>query len=440
MYGATIGKLSIWGADLSTNQACAVAQPYQEFIGSEFLYYFLLSQKHSLVEKGKGGAQPNISQSILKACPIWLPPRDEQRRIVAKIEELFSGLDKGVESLKTARAQLTVYRQAVLKNAFEGKLTAQWRVENKDKLETAEQLLSRINRNREARFEQQIKEWKEAVIDWEENGKHGRKPIRPKRSASEIGISISAEEKLPTSPRGWAWVRIRNIAEVSGGLTKNQKRNHLPRKMKYLRVANVYADTILTDDVREIGVTNEEANKVQLNEDDLLIVEGNGSIQQIGRVAMWQGELPACGHQNHLIRVRLVTKSVPRFLLLFLLSPLGRELIVKEASSTSGLYTLSLSKVENLIVPVADPSEELAVVDRLDEKLSRIDKLIEEVEAQLAGSAALRQSILKKAFSGELVEQDPDDEPTAALLTRIKAEKSGQQSRTRTPKLKLARV
>ena len=86
-----------------------------------------------------------------------IPPEREQRRIAAKIEELFSELDKGIESLKMARRQLAVYRQSVLKHAFEGKLTARWRAENKDKLETPEQLLARIKRERSARYEQQLK-------------------------------------------------------------------------------------------------------------------------------------------------------------------------------------------------------------------------------------------------------------------------------------------
>ena len=92
--------------------------------------------------------------------PLPVPPLNEQHRIVAKIEELFSELDKGIESLKAARAKLNVYRQSVLKHAFEGKLTAQWREENKDKLETPEQLLAHIKQEREARYEQQLQEWK----------------------------------------------------------------------------------------------------------------------------------------------------------------------------------------------------------------------------------------------------------------------------------------
>ena len=109
------------------------------------------------------------------------PHSTEQRRIVAKIEELFSELDKGIESLKTARAKLNIYRQAVLKHAFEGKLTAQWREENKDKLETPEQLLVRIKQEREACYEQQLKEWKAAVEEWEEEGRLGKKPSKPKK-------------------------------------------------------------------------------------------------------------------------------------------------------------------------------------------------------------------------------------------------------------------
>src|ERR1700731_1799735 len=98
MYGATIGKLSIWGIDASTNQACAVGIP-SKAINNEFLYYFLLAERQKLINAGKGGAQPNISQGIIKEWPINLPPLPEQHRIVAKIEELFSELDNGIESL-----------------------------------------------------------------------------------------------------------------------------------------------------------------------------------------------------------------------------------------------------------------------------------------------------------------------------------------------------
>jgi len=122
LYGATIGKLAFLGIDAATNQAiCGIFE--NKKIDSKYLYQFLFFSKAGLVKQGIGGAQPNISQGILKNLDIPLPPLPVQHAIVTKIEEIFSELDHGVEQLKTARQQLKVYRQAVLKWAFEGRLT-----------------------------------------------------------------------------------------------------------------------------------------------------------------------------------------------------------------------------------------------------------------------------------------------------------------------------
>ena len=389
-----------------------------------FLFYKTISNDfvNALTGIQYGVSYPAVKDKDVREQLLGIPPSREQLRIVSKIEELFSELDKGIESLKTARAQLKVYRQAVLKHAFEGKLTARWREDNKGTLEVVPQLLTRVKREREARYEQQLHEWKVAVDKWEKCGSIGDRPVRPRRPRSLPDTPPSKRTNLPQLPRGWVWARLGNISIVSGGLTKNPGRTKLPRKMKYLRVANVYADRVLTNDICEIGVTDSEARAVTLQTGDVLIVEGNGSINQIGRVAQWNGELPHCGHQNHLIRTRFTGGIIPRFFLQFLLSPLGRDLIIKEASSTSGLHTLSISKVSNLFVPVAPSAEQSAVVDRIEERVSKVDKAIGDIESQLLLSEALRQSILKRAFSGELVEQDPNDEPATVLLERIKTE------------------
>lgn len=121
LYGATIGKLGFLGIDAATNQAvCGIFK--NDVVNLQFIKHFLFYKKNKLIEQGIGGAQPNISQTILKNLNIAIPPILEQQRIVEKIEELFNDLDKGVESLKAAQQQLEIYRQAVLKSAFEGKL------------------------------------------------------------------------------------------------------------------------------------------------------------------------------------------------------------------------------------------------------------------------------------------------------------------------------
>ncbi len=131
MYGATIGKLSILGINATTNQACAVAQPYN-FLFNEFLYYFLESEKRNLINAGKGGAQPNISQTLIKDWNFNLPPINEQKQIVTKIEELFSKIEEEEKCLSkviffsnNTLGLAGILKQSILQKAFSGKLVVQ---------------------------------------------------------------------------------------------------------------------------------------------------------------------------------------------------------------------------------------------------------------------------------------------------------------------------
>lgn len=121
MYGATIGKVAILGVPATTNQACACAVCNQSLLYM-YLFYYCISQKNVFIEKGKGGAQPNISQIILKQHPIPLPPLSEQQRIVERIEELFAKLDEAKERLQEVADSFAVRKAAILHKAFTGEL------------------------------------------------------------------------------------------------------------------------------------------------------------------------------------------------------------------------------------------------------------------------------------------------------------------------------
>ncbi|MGC1526391.1 MAG: hypothetical protein WA783_10090, partial [Phormidesmis sp.] len=194
----------------------------------------------------------------------------------------------------------------------------------------------------------------------------------------------------------------------------------------------VHANELRLKEVHTIGVKESEVDRVLLRKNDLLIVEGNGSIEHIGRVAKWNGAIEGCVHQNHLIKARVYERITnPDLIVYFLLSKVGRDLIVREASSTSGLHTLSLSKVKNLKVPMCSLLEAREVVSRVEEKLSCISVVKLAIKNELQRSESLRQSILKQAFSGQLVPQDPNDEPASKLLARIKAEKAAREAKAK---------
>jgi superfamily II DNA or RNA helicase/restriction endonuclease S subunit len=421
-------------AKAAGNPECAIGRDVYAFepspeLDDKFMFWAIKEGVNEIVLKAQGDI-PGLSKAHILEHEIRLPPLNEQRRIVEKIEAMFDEIDKGVESLQTARATLGLYRQSLLKSAFEGRLTADWRAKNADILEAPENLLARIQAERDTRYKAALDAWQDALAKWRADGEKGKKPAKPKRPKDFIGSAKIPSGVTVPVPAEWLIPAMSDLGQTTGGLTKNQKRNARPLKAKYLRVANVYSNRLELDEIMEIGVTEEELLKTSLIAGDLLFVEGNGSIEQIGRVAIWDGSIPNMTHQNHLIRFSADGILSSRFALYFMMSPVGRKLIEAQASSTSGLHTLSISKIEGLPVPVCSHAEQTEIVRILDEKLEAADALEAEIDAALTRADALRQSVLKKAFAGQLVPQDPEDEPAATLLERIKAD------RARTPKAK----
>ena len=427
MYGATIGKLSIFGIDASTNQACAVAKPLCDLLSNEFLYYYLLSERRALIDSGKGGAQPNISQGILKDWPLSLPPLNEQHRIVAKIETLFSELDKGIESLETAREQLKVYHQALLKHAFEGKLTAQWREQNRDKLETPEQLLARIKQERQARYQQQLKDWQAAVNVWEKNGKEGKKPGKPSQHKELPPITEDEIALLPVLPSSWGYARLAEISKIGSGMSVSKDRKLSdPVDVAYLRVANVQRGELVLEEIKRMPIEKQALPELALEKWDILFNEG-GDRDKLGRGWIWEGQVEPCITQNHVFR------SSPYFASEFHSkfishwgNTFGKDYFEKGGKQTTNLASINKTVLSMFPVPLPSIEEQEMVIRALDDSMSLIGSLEAEVESSIAKCETLRQSILKKAFSGQLVPQDANDEPASALLARIHSERAGR--------------
>ena len=170
-------------------------------------------------------------------------------------------------------------------------------------------------------------------------------------------------------------------------------------------------------------MTEKEFERTALKTNDLLVVEGNGSPDQIGRVALWDGTINPCVHQNHLIKIRFTDGSMAKYTLLYLLSPLGRNQIKNVSVSTSGLYTLSIGKVSKLAVNLPPQEEQQEIVRRVEGLFSAADALEARYQKLKAQIDALPQAILAKAFKGELLPQNREDEPAGVLLERIKGER-----------------
>jgi type I restriction enzyme S subunit len=382
-------------------------------INPDYLRLFLVQQQYRQnAERHMTGAvgQRRVPTEYLSSSSIPVAPKTEQHRIVAKIDELFSQIDEGERNLKRVQTLLKQYRQSVLKAAVTGELTKDWRAKNARKGETGADLLKRILvARREA--------WEAAELA--KLSAKGKAPKNDDWKKKYVEPAAPDTSNIPKLPDGWVWASIDQVGFVSGGLTKNSKRSEVRRKMPYLRVGNVYAGQLDLERIEEIGVEDNEIERVLLRPNDLLIVEGNGSPDQIGRVALWDGSISPCVHQNHLIKVRSINAELARWFLVVLLSSIGRSQIERVSSSTSGLHTLSITKIAKLAIPVGPLNEIRTALEGLDAVLSgqeSIEQNQHELQRQIA---SLRQSVLRAAFSGRLVPQDSSDEPAAELLKRI---------------------
>ncbi|MBW4521273.1 MAG: restriction endonuclease subunit S [Scytolyngbya sp. HA4215-MV1] len=207
------------------------------------------------------------------------------------------------------------------------------------------------------------------------------------------------------SPEAQTWKRkkLGDIALVSGGIQKTPNRSPHSFHRPYLTVRNVQRGWLDLSVIERFEITDLELERCRLECGDLLIVEGNGSIDQIGRNAIYRGELGECIHQNHLIRVRLdQTKENPDFLSLYLNSELGKIQMIQKAMTTTGLHTLSVSKVQQLAIPVVSLEKQNRIISHIKEKLTVATSLAKSLEDQLDEIAQLPTAILRQAFNGEL--------------------------------------
>ncbi|MEX2387053.1 MAG: restriction endonuclease subunit S [Phycisphaeraceae bacterium] len=407
--------------------------------------------RNSISALQSGSTRKRISRKNLSTITLPVPPLVEQRATVEKIEALLSELDKGVEQLQAVRAQLKRYRQAMLKAAFEGKLTADWRAQQQQNLPTATNLLEQIKAEREARYQQQFEQWQQAVADWEAAGgkasgqKKPRKPAKPKDLPPLISDELAG---LPDLPEGWTWAKVEAMGDVQLGRQRSPKHVSKEYPTKYIRAANITESGIQLSDVLEMEFAPAERERYELRKGDLVLSEASGSPDQVGKPACWNDELPVCCFQNTVIRLR-PTVPISQYLLWLFRYFYWCGVFVRVAGGV-GINHLSASKFAALPVAIAPEPEQTAIVNELESRFSVLDKLEQTVDAGLEQAEALRQSILKKAFEGRLLSEaelvairaHPGYEPADQLLERIRADREqvGQTKATPSRKRKPAQT
>lgn len=414
-------------------------RPDVRAVEAMYLMHFLTAHDSQVkIDRMKTGINDsglNLTHDRFSAFPIIVPPLPEQKRIVAKIEELFTKLDKGIESLRDAQERLKLYRQSLLKHAFEGKLTADWRAANAEKLESPFQILTRLKAEREGRHRQQLADWKASTASVTLTGKKQRIPAKPRPLKALREDLRDIELPLAELPFGWSWQRLgfATCGVDYGTSAKSADSGATP----VLRMGNLqngeidWTDLVYTSDT-------EEAEKYKLHDGDVLFNRTN-SPELVGKSALFKGTRQAI-FAGYLVRVNQIESSVAGQLLVYYLN----SIIAKKHGDnvkTDGVNQSNINgnRLQEYPFPFCSQEEQAELLLELDAKVSNVFRIETEIETQLAKADALRQSILKQAFSGKLVPQDPNDEPASVLLERIRAERAGAKPPKRQTRLRKAK-
>ncbi|NTV10974.1 MAG: restriction endonuclease subunit S [Zoogloea sp.] len=345
----------------------------------DYLYTFLSKKTREIKAAGHGVSMLHMTKEKMEKIVVPYPPLAEQSRVVARVEELMSLCDKleakgKLEAEQHARLVGTLF-ESLSNSESAHALAESWQriaahfdllLDRTEAVDALEQTILQLavrgllvpqdpNDEPASVLLEKIRAEKDRLIA---AGQIKRdKPLPP----------ISDEEKPFELLDGWAWVRVEAISFISGGIqktpTRTPKKNHFP----YLRVANVQRERFLLTEIERFELEPGELERWSLKSGDILVVEGNGSEHEIGRCAMWHGEIEDCVHQNHLIRVRPVDTASGAFILMFLNSEYGKSEMKRLAITTSGLFSLSVGKIQKIALPLPPLAEQARIVARVEE-------------------------------------------------------------------------
>jgi len=385
----------------------------------------------AISERSLGIAVQNVNASKISEIQIPIAPLNEQTRIIEKLEELLSDLDAGMSELRSAQKKLAQYRQSILKAAVEGSLTAEWRAHNVPR-ENGTQLLERILIERRKRWEsKQLAKFKEQgktpPSGWKSKY---REPVKPDTT------------NLPKLPEGWIWSSIEQVVSdepyslAIGPFGSNLKVSDyrdagvplvFVRNIRSRQYGGTYTNFINPEKAEELS-----AHKVKAG--DVLITKMG---EPPGDADVYPNDQPSAIITADCIKVRCWPKLMIAELLAAAINSHFGRIQIEPITQGVAQKKVSLGRFSSVAVPLMSIEEQILIADLLKTAWDGADKQAQAIQRGIKQSIAQRKNILKAAFSGQLVPQDPNDEPAAVLLERIQKERA---EREKQPKLRTLKV
>jgi type I restriction enzyme S subunit len=385
-------------------------------IDLKFAYYLLLNAR--LRQLDQSTAVPSLSRDIYGGVSVRIPPAAEQRRIAAKIEELFGEIEAGEQELEKAREGLEAYRRAVLKAAVTGELTREWREKNTPN-ETGADLLNRILAERRAA-------WRRAELAKMKAKGEKTKNDNFKFRYSEPASATTSE--LPSLPDGWTWTTIDQLTRGDRSCAYGvlQPGPDVANGVPLVRVGDIKDGRVDLRNLKKIAQEiDADYQRTRLRGGELLMT----LVGAIGRTAIAPNELAGANTARAVGVIPISDLIYAAWVEFWFRSPAKSNEMVGKAHEVAR-KTLNLEDVRAATVALPPFLEQAKLVDEIEFHLSLVEEVGGQLEAQQQAAQALRQSILAAAFSGKLVPQNSADEPATALLERLRAQKAAAPARS----------
>jgi len=370
----------------------------------------------------QGVVYPAIRPADVRQHELPVPPAREQRRIVEAIDSYLTRLDDAVASLERVQSKLKSYRASVLKAAVEGRLVpteaSLARAENRD-YEPAEVLLARILKEHRRR-------WEEAELN---RLRADGKPPKDDKWKAKYEEPVAPDTRaLPTLPEGWCWA---GLDQLLAKPLANGKSVPDGKGVPVLRLTCIKSSVVDLTERKSGDWSDIDPQRFFVEADDFLIIRGNGSIHLVGRGGRVSAAPDPVAFPDTLIRARVDPAVLyPPLLARWWDSPPVRRHIERRAKTTAGIYKVNQADLGQTPVPLAPMLEQRRISDELERVDTTAIAATATIEAGVRRCVRLRQAVLKWAFEGKLVDQDPTDEPAERLLARIRAERSAASAKT----------
>ncbi|MFY9226083.1 MAG: restriction endonuclease subunit S [Blastocatellia bacterium] len=424
----SIGKTAIAGCTIATNQDFRALLPGIAHT-TEYIAWFLTLVAKFRLPTYRGTTIKGITTEDFDNIEVPLPPLPEQRRIVAKIDALFERSRRARQFLEAIPPLLEKFRQSVLAAAFRGDLTKEWREKNKH-VEPASVLLERIRAERRQRWEE---------TELAKMRAKGREPLSDDWKAKYVEPEPVDTSDLPELPEGWEWVRAEEICDfiTKGTTPAANKMFEKCGDIPFIKVYNLTDKGSLDFSINPTFVSKSvhdgELARSKVYPGDILM---NIVGPPLGKVSIVPTTYEEWNINQAIVFFRPLLGINNIFISYCLLSKPILDVAINAAKATAGQFNLTLEICRNLPLPIPPTLKQEEIVRLLDKSFLLADSIQNKVNKCTEQSLSLDRSILAKAFRGELVPQDPNDEPASVLLERIKAEHTASEEATKGKKAK----